>query len=270
MRFKHVPLGLVGAIALASSLAAPSAADARFGDASLHRGDSGRNVKVLQRWMTRVGVETPIDGSFGPRTYRSVRKYEQQFDLRVDGKVSRSQAAGLRKRAYAAAENASKIVAAPRSGGVEAGEKLPEQALALTDGPKAVLSDDGKTALAPASAPQAVKDAIEAANRLVDKPYIYGGGHGRVEDRGYDCSGTISYALIHAGLLKAPLASGGFYGYGKSGKGEWITVYTNEGHMYAIIAGLRLDTSGPGEKGPRWRPESRSSSGFKVRHPAGL
>ena len=270
MRFKHVPLGLVGAIALASSLAAPSAAEARFGDTSLHRGDHGRNVKVLQRWMTRVGVETPVDGSFGPRTYRSVRRYERQFDMRVDGKVSRSQAAGLRKRAYAASEIATHPSGTPRGGGVEAGAALPEQPLALTDGPKAVLSDDGKTALAPASAPQAVKDAIEAANRLVDKPYIYGGGHGRIEDRGYDCSGTISYALIHGGLLDAPRPSGSFYGFGKAGKGDWITVYANGGHMYAVIAGLRLDTSGPGERGPRWRPESRSSSGFKVRHPDGL
>ncbi len=260
----------MSAIALAASLATPPSAQARFGDAALHRGDHGRNVKVLQRWMTRVGVETPIDGSFGLKTYRSVRKYEKQFDMRVDGRVSRRQAAGLRKRAYAAAENVTKPSSGPRGGGIEAGAALPESALGLTDGPEAVLSDDGKTALAPASAPQAVKDAIQAANRLVDKPYIYGGGHGRIEDRGYDCSGTVSYALIHGGLLKAPLASGGFYDYGKSGKGEWITVYTNQGHMYAVIAGLRLDTSGPGERGPRWRPESRSSSGFKVRHPDGL
>ncbi|MBA2348372.1 MAG: peptidoglycan-binding protein [Solirubrobacterales bacterium] len=252
----------MGAIALAG-LATPSAAQARFGDTSLKRGDQGRNVKVLQRWMTRVGVETPVDGSFGPKTYRSVRKYERQFDMRVDGKVSRRQADGLRKRAHAATEP----VPRPKTRSQLPADKQP---LGLTDGPEAVLSDDGKTALAPASAPQPVKDAIQAANRLVEKPYIYGGGHGRVEDRGYDCSGTISYALIHADLLKAPLASGGFYDYGQAGKGEWITVYTNQGHMYAIIAGLRLDTSGPGERGPRWRPVKRSSKGFKVRHPAGL
>ncbi len=258
------------AFALTAGLAAPTSAQARFGDASLTRGDHGRNVKVLQRWMTRIGVETPIDGAFGPKTYRSVRKYEKQFDMRVDGRVSRAQARGLRKRAYAAADIAAKSASSPRGGGAEAGVETKGQTLQFTDGPKAVLSDDGKTALAPASAPQAVKDAIEAANRLVDKPYIYGGGHARVEDKGYDCSGTISYALIHADLLKAPLASGGFYDYGKAGKGEWITIYTNDGHMYAIIAGLRLDTSGPGEKGPRWRPQSRSSSGFTVRHPRGL
>lgn len=213
--------------------------------------------------MTRVGVETPVDGAFGPRTFRSVRRYERQFRLHVDGRVSRRQAAGLRKRAYAASEP----VPPPKT---RAQLPAAEEPLGLTDGPKAVLSPDGKTALAPASAPQPVKDAIAAANRLVHKPYIYGGGHGRLEDRGYDCSGTVSYALVHAGLLEAPRPSGGFYGYGQGGKGDWITLYTNQGHMYAIIAGLRLDTSGPGERGPRWRPETRSSSGFKARHPDGL
>ena len=150
-------------------------------------------------------------------------------------------------------------------------------------GSKAKLLPDG-TAAAPADAPRAVKKAIWAANRLQDKPYKYGGGHARVEDNGYDCSGTVSYALIHAGLLDSPLPSGPFMGWGARGKGKWITVYATGGHAYAVIAGLRLDTSSYSsratrtrrviastlERGPRWRSTMRSSRGFRARHPVGL
>jgi hypothetical protein len=152
-------------------------------------------------------------------------------------------------------------------------------------GDTAVLLEDG-TAAAPADAPQPVKDAIWAANRLQEKPYRYGGGHAKIEDSGYDCSGTVSYALHHAGLLETPLDSGSFMRWGKKGRGAWITVFTNPGHAYAVIAGLRLDTSAWGystrkkasrrfarsafERGPRWRPTKRPARGFRARHPLGL
>ncbi len=132
-------------------------------------------------------------------------------------------------------------------------------------------------AIAPNGAPPEVVEAIEAGNRIIRKPYKYGGGHARIEDSGYDCSGSISYALYHAGLLKAPLDSGSFMSWGKAGKGKWMTVYTNPGHAYVVIAGLRLDTGYRGRqprgthpgRGPRWlRP--RSPDGFTARHPAGL
>jgi hypothetical protein len=137
---------------------------------------------------------------------------------------------------------------------------------------RAKLAADGRTAIAPEGAPQAVKDAIAAANRITRKPYIYGGGHATFKklSRGYDCSGTVSYALGNAGLLKSPLDSSSFMRWGAKGKGAWISVYTNPGHAYAYIAGLRLDTSGPGEKGPRWRKAKRSNKGFRVRHPKGF
>lgn len=143
---------------------------------------------------------------------------------------------------------------------------------ATTPGMRAKIAADGRTALAPADAPQEVKDAINAANKITRKPYIYGGGHATFKklSRGYDCSSTISYALGNAGLLESPLNSTGFFNWGKKGKGTWITVYTNPGHAYAVIAGLRLDTSGPGERGPRWRKESRSSKGFRSRSYKGL
>jgi cell wall-associated NlpC family hydrolase len=125
-------------------------------------------------------------------------------------------------------------------------------------------------AYAPANAPLPVQQAIWAANMLRHKPYVYGGGHRSFRSRGYDCSGTVSFALHAAGVLDSPLDSGSFMKWGEHGKGQWITVYTNPGHAWATIAGLRLDTSGPGESGPRWRTELRSGRGFKARHPLGF
>ncbi len=140
-------------------------------------------------------------------------------------------------------------------------------------GAKATLMPNGLAA-APVDAPPQVHAASAAANRIIGKPYKYGGGHAKVEDSGYDCSGTVSYALIHAKLLKAPLDSSSFMRWGEAGPGDWITVYTNPGHAFVVIAGLRLDTSAAGDprggKGPRWRPVLRSTRGFKARHPEGL
>jgi hypothetical protein len=140
-------------------------------------------------------------------------------------------------------------------------------------GATAVITPNGLAA-APLDAPPQVQAAIAAANRIIGKPYKYGGGHGKVEDSGYDCSGTVSYALIGAKLLKTPLDSSSFMRWGEAGPGAWITVYTNPGHAFAVIAGLRLDTSAAGDpsggKGPRWRPVLRSTRGFKARHPVGF
>jgi hypothetical protein len=147
-------------------------------------------------------------------------------------------------------------------------------------GTKAKLLADG-TAAAPAEAPEQVKQAIWAANALQELPYLYGGGHNLEFDvsDGADCSGTVSFALKAAQLLKMPLDSGSFMKWGEKGKGRWITVFTNPGHAYAKIAGLRLDTSVAGmarkrnfaasafESGPRWRPMNRSPRGFVKRHP---
>jgi cell wall-associated NlpC family hydrolase len=130
-------------------------------------------------------------------------------------------------------------------------------------------------AAAPASAPQEVKDAIAAANEIVGKPYVYGGGHNaKFLSRGYDCSGTVSYALHGADLLRRPLDSSSFMRWGAKGPGTWFTIYTNPSHAFMVIAGLRLDTSAAGDpsgaKGPRWRPVLRSTKGFTARHPIGF
>jgi hypothetical protein len=134
----------------------------------------------------------------------------------------------------------------------------------------AALASDGRTALAPSGAPLAVQAAIAAANRINRKPYRYGGGHARFRDSGYDCSGTVSYVLHAAGVLRRPRASGDLMRFGARGHGRWITVYANGGHAFMVIAGLRFDTSGPGPSGPRWRAQGRSARGYTVRHPVGL
>lgn len=215
---------------------------------------------MLQRWLTRVGFRTAIDGHFGSATRRSLRAYERSSGLHADGVLSRRDAKGLRVRAYAATPPRERTQA----------RAVPRTATDSPGGPQAELSPDGRTAVAPQGAPEPVKAAIAAANRLVDKPYVYGGGHGSFEDDGYDCSGAASYALHGAGVLDAPMDSSGLAGFGASGVGRWITVYANSGHAYLVIAGLRFDTSGSGEKGPRWRSKDRSGEGYTVRHPAGL
>ncbi|MEX2253707.1 MAG: hypothetical protein WD649_06095 [Thermoleophilaceae bacterium] len=134
-------------------------------------------------------------------------------------------------------------------------------------------------AIPPRNAPRRVKAAIRYGNRIARKPYLWGGGHGVMSrtstDRGYDCSGTISYALFGGRFLKTPRDSVGFFTWGKRGKGRWITVYANGGHAYIVIAGLRLDTSRGSSReptsgrGPRWRKFRRVSSSFRARHPRG-
>jgi len=111
---------------------------------------------------------------------------------------------------------------------------------------------------------------IEAANQITNTSYRYGGGHGSFDDSAYDCSGAVSHALHGASLVKRPLDSTDFESWGARGRGKWITVYANSGHAYMVVAGLRFDTSGSGEKGPRWRKQLRSSSGYVARHPSGL
>jgi hypothetical protein len=131
-------------------------------------------------------------------------------------------------------------------------------------------------AYAPSYAPIQVQRAIWAGNTIRHKPYISGGGHGRWNDAGYDCSGSVSYVLHAAGLIHTSMDSGEMMTWGLTGTGQWITVYTNPGHAFVEIAGIRLDTSAeqdphpqPGT-GPRWRRLVTSTAGYVARHPAGL
>jgi hypothetical protein len=129
-------------------------------------------------------------------------------------------------------------------------------------------------ALAPPSAPQRIKAAISAANTIIGRPYIWGGGHASWYSRGYDCSGgsgAVSYALAGGGFLSTPLDSRQLESWGAPGPGRWLTVYANAGHAYAVIAGLRWDTVGDARgTGPRWHPALPYPEGFVARHPPGF
>ncbi len=138
--------------------------------------------------------------------------------------------------------------------------------------PDATLLPGGR-AVAPASAPPAVKAMIEAGNRIHNRPYRWGGGHRGWSSRGYDCSGSVSYVMHAAGLLEAPLDSRGFMRWGGGGPGQWVRIYANDGHVFAVIAGLRWDTSMTDDgdaHGPGWSETMRSGRGFRLRHPVGL
>jgi len=140
------------------------------------------------------------------------------------------------------------------------------------DDPALVKADvlENGIALPPLDSPAEVRAIIEAGNAIARTPYKWGGGHGRWQDTGYDCSGSVSFALASAGLLSGPLASGPLMSWGLPGKGRWITVWSNPGHVFMEVAGVRFDTGGTHVTGSRWQATMRSTAGFVARHPPGL
>ncbi len=223
-------------------------------------GMSGRDVRELQTYLRRAGDKrAPVPtGEFGPMTVAAFKRFEAKQKRPVDGVADAGDVYALR---IEVGQDAS-----PGGAGDPAAGDVPTS---LVPGDKARVTKSG-LAIAPENAPIAVQKIIAAGNKIAYKPYLWGGGHGKWEDSGYDCSGSVSYALRGANLLKSPEASYGFFGYGQAGKGEWVTLYTNSGHIYMVVAGIRFDTSGRGNNGSRWQSEMRSSSGFKIRHPSGL
>ena len=252
------------AVAAMAVLLAPASADAAttgYASRTLIVGSQGRDVKLFQKYLVKSGFQTRASGYYGSATRKAERLFEQELGLTVDGKASRADQKLVRRLAQNGGDP-NTLGSGTGGQGYDAASGNPTEA--------ATLSSDGRTAIAPDSAPQEVKDAIAAANAITTKPYKYGGGHGKWEDSGYDCSGAVSYALHGGGLLAKPLDSTGFESWGDPGTGQWITVYANSGHAYVIIAGLRFDTSGTGEDGPRWRKEARSPRGYVARHPTGF
>jgi cell wall-associated NlpC family hydrolase len=126
-------------------------------------------------------------------------------------------------------------------------------------------------ARAPANAPDSIKRVIQAGNQIAHSPYIWGGGHGKWQDSGYDCSGSVSYALAAGGMLGYTQTSGQLMSWGQPGPGKWLTIYANQGHVFMYVAGLRFDTSGrAGDHASRWQLAPRSADGFVARHYPGL
>jgi peptidoglycan hydrolase CwlO-like protein len=133
-----------------------------------------------------------------------------------------------------------------------------------------IAIDTGGMVQPPPGAPAAVGQAIAAGNAIATLPYLWGGGHGSFHAGGYDCSGSVSYALAAAGLLSSPLDSTGFESWGDPGPGRWITVYANSGHAFMMVAGWRFDTVALAQGGTRWSQTPADTSGFVARHPPGL
>jgi peptidoglycan hydrolase-like protein with peptidoglycan-binding domain len=184
------------------------------------------------RALQRV-VGVPADGVFGPGTEAAVKRWQSRHGLVADGVV------GPQTR---------------RAMGLGSGRTLKRRGSGSGGG-----GGGGR-----------VHRIIRAGNRIATMPYKYGGGHGTYHDSGYDCSGSISYALHYAGLLRTPLDSTGFMSYGLPGPGRHVTIYANSGHAYMVVDHRRFDTSAISETGSRWTSTHRSSAGYVVRHPPGL
>jgi peptidoglycan hydrolase-like protein with peptidoglycan-binding domain len=243
----RVRLTALAITAVAAAASPVSASAAEYGSRTMREGTSGSDVKLLQRYLSQAGFETTADGAFGPMTARSVRAFERADGRAVDAVVPPRDARAIQ---------------------AEATQATPEQTEPVETG-QARITRDG-LAVAPADAPDAVKQVIAAGNEIAKKPYKYGGGHGQWNDSGYDCSGSVSYALHGAGLVGRARDSGDFMNWRFAGRGDWITVYAHGGHVYMMVAGLRFDTSGLDEDGTRWHDTRASRSGYAVRHPRGL
>jgi peptidoglycan hydrolase-like protein with peptidoglycan-binding domain len=236
-----------------------AAASQHLGDrVPLKQGMTGHDVKILQDFLTRAGFTTRIDGAYGSGTVTSVKAFETAQQRAVDGILDADDLAALKA-----------LVASGTTANVTQPAAAVTAPAPLAPGDRATLGPDG-LASAPASAPAAVQAIIAAGNAIAFKPYVYGGGHGKWDDTGYDCSGSVSYALHAAGLLEDSMPSGDFMDWGDPGPGQWVTIYAKGSHMYMIVAGLRFDTSGRAEDGSRWHTSMRSASGYSVVHPPGL
>ena len=208
-----------------------------------HSGSTGRRGHAGRRHRSHRGggvralqrkVGVPADGIFGPATEAAVKRWQRRHGLVADGVV------GPQTRA----------------------------AMGLGEGP--VLKRRRGGSGGARGGRGRLSRLIAAANRIARAPYKYGGGHGTYHDSGYDCSGSISYALHYAGLLRTPLDSSGFMSYGLPGRGRHVTIYANAGHAYMVVDHRRFDTSAIGQTGSRWTSTHRSPAGYAVRHPRGL
>lgn len=262
--------------------AAPGAAGAtRPADAHASGASDSRGLDAVEALITALGAaraERAVD-AIG---HGLAMMEAQKRIAATERKLAKEAAAAEAERAAAAAvveevkdpaemppaSAGSNGTTVPHSGGGPGG-RLFAHTRADADGSTAILLSG--IALAPPDAPETVQKVINAANTIVGRPYIWGGGHASFYSYGYDCSGSVSFALFGGGLIPEPLTSGSLEGWGAPGPGKWITVYANAGHTFMEIAGLRWDTVGDARgTGPRWHLAPTSTAGFVVRHPPGL
>jgi peptidoglycan hydrolase-like protein with peptidoglycan-binding domain len=201
-------------------------------------------------WLQRA-LKLPVDGEFGPETEAAVRRLQARHGLAVDGVVGPSTWAVIGVPAAATLTPPPSALVAPSSGGAPGA------------GPGAPGAGGGE-------AESVVARVIAAADEIATRPYVWGGGHGSFESEGYDCSGSVSYALHGGGLLSSPEDSTGLESYGEPGPGRYITIYANAEHAYMVIDGKRFDTVALAEDGSRWGGSSDDGGGFVERHPDGL
>jgi peptidoglycan hydrolase-like protein with peptidoglycan-binding domain len=246
-------------------------------------GARGHDVRLLQKDLTKLGFTAASDGQFGPQTRLSVRMFERSAGLQVSGVISARQARTLKRIAAKGLEAGAVSTQATQQQPLTTSTSTGPATIATT--PTLVAAPTGQVAapppavatigadglaVAPAGAPSAVVAIIAAGNAIAFMPYRFGGGHETWKDTGYDCSGSVSFALHGAGLLDTPLSSYDFPTWGDGGPGQWVTIYANDSHAYMIVAGLRFDTSASKNGGSRWTAEPRSPAGYIAVHPAGL
>lgn len=282
----------VAALTLATAFGVADSASAK----ALRKGDHGPRVVRLQKLL---GITA--DGAFGDGTVRAVKAFQRRHHLTVDGLAGSSTVSLLRqiRKGRGGGSRSGRVKSMQRALGIlpdgvfGPGTENAIKSFQLSHG----LIADGvvgaatwralglgsfsgrplkrgdkrgsRNGLASNGLPSKVNAMIAAANRIAHKPYIYGGGHGSFKAAGYDCSGSLSYVLHAAGLLRVSRDSSGFESYGRPGRGRWVTIYANGGHAFMTINGRRFDTSGM-DDGTRWDRRARSASGYVVRHPAGL
>ena len=280
--------GGIAALVVAALLFAPGAVEAK----PLKRGSEGARVAKIQRWL---GISS--DGIFGSGTKRAVKRFQRRHGLTADGIVGPATWSALKRtrarKASSGGGGGSAVALLQRELGItadgvfgpatQAAVKRFQRSRGLTAdgivGPAtwSALGHPGRSVVLKrrrggggGGGGDVVARVVRAANRIASKPYKYGGGHGRWNDSGYDCSGSVSYALHGGGLLSSALTSGGFMRWGAPGRGRRITVYASPSHVYMVVDGRRFDTTGRSETGSRWQASDRSSAGYVVRHPPGL
>lgn len=228
--------------------------------------------EVLEEMTRELGTPRRVSKAAARRA-RRLRRLEARIAARQEAARRRAAAAAA---ARARGRGASIGGPAPYWFDADAAAKLnsrpasPEEAAWVNSGRGGWVDSNG-FARAPVNAPPAIKRIIAAGNLIARSPYKWGGGHGQWRDKGYDCSGSVSYALAAGGLLGYSQTSGQLMNWGAPGRGRWLTIYAHEGHVFMYVAGLRFDTSGRrGDHASRWQLAPRSAAGFAARHYPGL